>query len=299
MRENFHTAVSLSSFGGCGRRPAGVHCVGEMRRRSSSFSSTRAGGSVRAIGAIMLLLASGWACGGLSQNDLGSGGGGALPSTGGAAGGFQAAGGADPGGGVSSGGEAPSGSGGSVASGGADPGGAPSSSGGALPSGPECEVDEDCQIAKDCCNCHAVPTGAVTAACKADCGDSNACELQGIHAVPRCSWGKCTVTNCDPVLVSCDSLPPECPSGQTASVTEDACWGPCVAFAECVSVPDCNACGDDYCVQRPGLGSLPFHCIAPQLGCEAGNLCECMDPCDGIGCVEQDDQVIACYCPSC
>lgn len=50
----------------------------------------------------------------------------------------------------------------------------------------------------------------------------------------------CTNWNCDVRLSPCDSLPPTCPSGQAATVSSLACWGPCVPAANCAPM----RCGD-------------------------------------------------------
>jgi hypothetical protein len=286
--------------------------------------------TLRRVGLALLVLACAWACGGKSGRDAGpalevGGSGGAGAGSGGEAGsgragaaaGSSASGGApgggSPGSGGSSGGSEPvSGMGGSVAgagNGGGGAAGAAGTSGAAgtdggmagasgAPSFPECVVDEDCEIAPDCCSCHAVPKGASFPACRLDCGGSNACEMQGLSTVPLCNLGRCTLATTCAGEVTCDSPPPICPAGQTPSQTEDGCWGPCVAATECSEVADCDACGYAHCVQFPNVGGTTIRCIAREAACEVGNLCECLEPCGTFGCGEREGE-IGCYCPAC
>jgi hypothetical protein len=164
---------------------------------------------------------------------------------------------------------------------------------------PECTVNEDCEIANDCCACQAVPKGALVGACRVACGDSNACEMQGLAAVAQCTLGRCTLaTSCSALRTTCDSLPPECPTGQTASVTESGCWGPCVPSTECSDVTDCDACGDAHCVKFENVGGTTIRCVSREAGCEPGNLCECLSPCGDLGCGEQNGEV-GCFCAGC
>lgn len=164
--------------------------------------------------------------------------------------------------------------------------------------GAECEEDADCEIADDCCDCRAQPKGAVGPVCAADCG-TNACDLRGITAGAQCTLGRCTLAvTCDSRLVMCRAAAPECPEGHLPSVTDDSCWGPCIAATECSNVTGCAACpADTHCVRLAGFGSQ-YHCAARHPRCEPGNLCECLDPCDGYGCTETETE-IACSCPFC
>jgi hypothetical protein len=287
----------------------------------------RASATLRRAGLALLVLATAWACGGKSARDAGpalevGGSSGAGASSGGDAGGGRAgasagssASGAAPGGGFSgsSGGSEPvSGMAGSVAGAGNVGGvtaGAGGTSGGAGTDGgmagasgassfPECVNDEDCEIARDCCVCHAVPKGTSFPVCRIYCDGSNACEMQGLATVPQCNLGRCTLaTPCGGESMHCES-PPICPAGQTRSRTEGGCWGPCVTATECSQVADCDACGDAHCVQFPNVGGTTIRCIARDAECEAGNLCECLKPCGSFGCGEQEGE-IGCYCPAC
>ena len=98
---------------------------------------------------------------------------------------------------------------------------------GVVPGG-ECVEDSDCTLHNDCCDCLAVPAPDELAICKKGC-DQKQCELLEISAA-TCRFGVCVTEKvpCDPMKVACDSLPPDCPKGQVASV-KDGCWsGHCV-----------------------------------------------------------------------
>jgi hypothetical protein len=161
----------------------------------------------------------------------------------------------------------------------------------------ECATDDDCEIAADCCNCQVVPKGTRVATCRVACG-SNECEVRGLFTHAECTLGRCTLAvSCDARRVTCDALPPAC-TGQVPSVGDDGCWGPCVTPSECSDVTDCNACGDDLCVKFPNVGGITFRCIPPRAECEPGSLCECLAPCGGFGCSEENGEV-GCYCVAC
>jgi hypothetical protein len=303
-----------------------------MRRTVVTSGRPRMKNALRGAGNALLLLACAWACGGKSGRDPGPslavGG-----SSGAGAGGDEGSGRAGASAGTSASGAAPAGgfSGSGGGSGGSEPvsgmtgSGAGAGTGGGITAGaggasgaagkdggmagasgeagssgfPECVLDEDCEIASDCCSCQAVPKGASFPACRLDCGGSNGCELDGLSTVPRCTLGRCTLaTDCGGEATLCDSPPPTCPAGQTPSRTEDGCWGPCVAATECSLVEDCGACGDAHCVEFPNVGGTTIRCIARQQECEVGNLCECLQPCGDFGCGEQDGEV-GCFCPAC
>lgn len=164
--------------------------------------------------------------------------------------------------------------------------------------GAECEQDSDCEIAADCCDCRAQPKGATGPVCAADCG-TNACDLKGISAGAQCTLGRCTLAvTCDARLVTCRAAPPECPEAHVPSVTDNGCWGSCVAATECSTVTGCAACpADTHCVRFEAFGSA-YHCVPRHPACEPGNLCDCLDPCGGYGCLEIETE-IACSCPFC
>jgi len=161
---------------------------------------------------------------------------------------------------------------------------------------PECADDDDCEISKDCCACQAAPKAQTTSTCNRACA-SNACAGKGFAPLARCTLGRCTLANsCDTRGVSCKSLPPTCPKGETASVGK-GCWGPCIAVTECADVTDCNDCGDAQCITFSDFGES-FHCVARKAQCEVGNLCECLSPCGNFACSEQNGEV-GCFCPAC
>ena len=123
--------------------------------------------------------------------------------------------------------------------------------------------------------------------------------MKGIPAVAQCTLGRCTLaTSCDERRAVCKSLAPKCPPGETVSVTEFGCWGPCIAPTECSDVTDCAACGDALCVKFPNVGGTTIRCVARQAQCEGGDWCGCLKPCGSFGCNEQKGE-ISCYCPTC
>lgn len=169
----------------------------------------------------------------------GSTSGGTRPSGGAAGtGGGQGAATPDTGGAMPRAGAAGSGQG--ALGGAADAGGAAGTAGDpVVPVTVECDEAADCELAFTPCGCAAVPLGAEAPSDPAPCEEANWCTVLGVDEEQvECLRGRCTLArDCDYRNARCNTVAPECPSGQVASVLE-ACWGPCVAEEECMLVPD-------------------------------------------------------------
>src|SRR5690606_23759309 len=89
--------------------------------------------------------------------------------------------------------------------------------------GGPCEVDADCQLSEDCCECYGLPVGEdEQAVCGAICEQSKCSELGIDEAV--CRLGQCTTEKLDcSSEVACDARPPECPPGTLPGIG-DGCW---------------------------------------------------------------------------
>jgi hypothetical protein len=152
-------------------------------------------------------------------------------------------------------------------------------SGGSGGGGLECETADDCVMFSDCCNCAAVPQGSSIPGCDLVC-ITDQCTAQQIDRDEiTCSFGRCVVDrSCNHAQATCNSDPEPCPDGQLRSVTENGCWGPCLATTECRDVTNCASCGDAVCTVFEGLDA-----------CSQSAAYEC---------VEVDDAV-RCVCPVC
>ena len=164
----------------------------------------------------------------------------------------------------------------------------------------QCEVDADCNLFSDCCNCAAYPaSGDGPEACPADCA-LDRCTAHGIESA-SCFAGQCIVAtahNCSPLAATCDSLPPQCSDGSLPSVGDNQCWtGSCIPAELCGWRPDCSSCGDDevcfrgfndvfgtpyYCAPRPSSCSDEANCACARQFCEALGFSQCADADDGI-----------------
>jgi hypothetical protein len=174
---------------------------------------------------------------------------------------------------------------------------------GVVPGG-ECVEDSDCTLHNDCCDCLAVPAPDELAICKKGC-DQKQCELLEISAA-TCRFGVCVTEKvpCDPMKVACDSLPPDCPKGQVASV-KDGCWsGHCVPAISCDVVPSCDLCPDGFmCVFKEAQIPMPPTCEPIPAQCDGKIDCGCagqqvcidgFDACNKVG-----DDELHCACPAC
>lgn len=177
-----------------------------------------------------------------------------------------------------------------------------SSSGTGGPVGGPCEVDEDCQLHNDCCDCFGEPKEDPVAPCKKLC-DQPMCDAIGIKKAV-CRFGVCATekVQCSGE-VACDESPPDCPPGTLPGISE-ACWtGACVPALSCDAVPDCSACPQGtMCVSYVAFvitnvcEPLPANCDGtPSCAC-AGDLA-CTDP--FTICQDTNNGALVCECPAC
>jgi hypothetical protein len=166
--------------------------------------------------------------------------------------------------------------------------------------------DSDCQLVNDCCSCTAIAVGQEPPPCDLPECFVPTCEPYGIDSV-YCRAGQCQIgpKTCDPTLVSCDSLPPDCSPGLAAEVdTSAGCWsGACVPADACDAVGDCADCGPNLaCISVQGGAPGPqLHCEAPWQGCGNTATCACMGNICGGGpfeCAETPDG-LSCTCALC
>ena len=252
------------------------------------------------------------ACG--DDGTSGPGGGGSGGNTGGQ-GGTGAAGG--QGGSGAAGGQGGSGAaggqGGSGAAGGQGGSGAAGGQGGSGASGgsggnggaPQCTTDGQCTLVNDCCSCLGIGPGEGVPPCAIMECFVPTCQGQGLDAnTASCAVGQCVAGHdCDHSKVACDSLPPNCPAGQTATVN-GLCWGGCVAATECKTVGSCDQCGDTLgCVKQITQLGAEIHCVTLPSSCNGKASCECaggsvcVDPFDS--CSVDPQGAITCSCPEC
>ena len=145
--------------------------------------------------------------------------------------------------------------------------------------GPECVIDSDCQKVANCCVCSSIPADVEPGECEDDClvDSCTAKGLEGLEAACRsggCEFGS-TIECSGPV--SCDSLPPECISGEVPSIV-DECWGPCVPYHYCADTSACTpSCGEGWvCVEfQSGAGG---GCMPLSHECDGSAGCSCMAP---------------------
>jgi hypothetical protein len=176
-------------------------------------------------------------------------------------------------------------------------------SGGAPPG--ECVIDADCVVVEDCCACDAVPADDVPRGCPKACAIT-ACGAAGIE-MPQahCNFGHCELVpqTCNPIAVSCESLPPDCPDGTLPGVDFD-CWsGHCVPGHLCDVVPSCDWCeADETCVLTGTQIGVYYACEPIDPSCGGTPDCACMGAvCSapfqcgpGMGATP-----LECFCPVC
>jgi hypothetical protein len=161
-------------------------------------------------------------------------------------------------------------------------------------------------VVDDCCNCAAIHTADEAPICDVPACDQSTCSAQGVDMPAAvCRFGVCELAPiaCNPVIVTCDSLPPACPDGQIASVADNGCWGPCVPAEVCDVVPDCSVCADDEtCVRRDTQLGAEYLCEPIAAACAGVPACDCMDPCtEPYICADGGDlgMELTCSCPNC
>ena len=253
------------------------------------------------------------ACGG--GDPTGTGGGGAQGGNGGSGaqggnGGSGAQGGdggsgaqgGDGGSGAQGGNGGQGGDGGSGAQGG---NGGQGGTGGGTPATAQCTDDSQCTLVNDCCSCVGLGPGETAPPCDIQQCLIPTCEskqLPGNSA--QCQAGQCVAGfECDHNKALCDSIPPSCGPGETASV-KGACWGPCVPATECATVGSCDQCGaGQACVKWTTQIGLKIHCVDLPSSCNGKASCECIgaavctDPYDT--CSADGQGAISCSCPQC
>lgn len=186
------------------------------------------------------------------------------------------------------------GAGGTGGSGGSGGSGATGGSGGSA--FPECQSDADCVLLDDCCTCGGVPAG--TPGCELDCVQS-ACSAAGLEPTAAlCRAGRCVLDlDCNQNHAACESLPPSCPPGETATVV-GPCWGPCAPLAECAEVTGCAQCGALGCVSNEDLAGPSAHCVVLPASCGGEISCACAAAACADQCADTDAG-INCFCPTC
>lgn len=174
---------------------------------------------------------------------------------------------------------------------------------GVVPGG-ECVADKDCTLHNDCCDCFAVPKVDDPPICKKGC-DQPTCDVLGIDQV-TCRFGTCVTEKlpCDASKVACDSLPPDCPDGQVATV-KGACWsGNCVPAVSCDVVADCKLCPAGFmCVFKeaqimnlPTCEPVPAPCDG-KIDCACAGAEVCVD--EFNACNAGPGNELHCSCPAC
>ena len=80
----------------------------------------------------------------------------------------------------------------------------------------------------DCYTCHVYTDAASPATCDIECKISKCETLRiGVDEI-ACIAGRCVFSrSCDWTTANCKVVPPDCPTGETASV-KDGCYGPCL-----------------------------------------------------------------------
>jgi hypothetical protein len=171
--------------------------------------------------------------------------------------------------------------------------------------GGACDDVDDCIVVEDCCNCTVASASDPPTCDIVECRQSKCGEL-GFTPTAQCELGSCepVPVPCDPGVVMCDSLPPNCNDGSFPGVDPEAsCWtGDCVPADACDVVPGCADCPEgEACVQySTQLGPL-FHCSPIPEDCDGTPSCGCMSevcvsPFDACG---DGPDGVSCSCPVC
>jgi hypothetical protein len=97
----------------------------------------------------------------------------------------------------------------------------------------ECERDDDCFLANDCCSCESLPAGAQGWECPESCPAPRCGGIEIDEEAVQCVGGQCVLDrDCDPDAVTCDEVEPSCAADEVAFV-QDGCWGACILAVDC------------------------------------------------------------------
>lgn len=174
---------------------------------------------------------------------------------------------------------------------------------GGMMGGP-CQIDADCALHNDCCDCFGHPAGENQPICKALC-EQKTCEQWGVNAAV-CQDGQCTVpkSNCKGE-VACDALPPPCPVGTLPAIDSNGtCWtGGCAPVEQCAAVSGCGDCPEGMmCVQKVAQ-MQSFVCAPIPDACDGKPNCKCAgEVCQqpfGQCAEAQNGADLACLCLAC
>jgi hypothetical protein len=183
-------------------------------------------------------------------------------------------------------------------------GGGQGGSGGAGVAVAECNTDQDCKIVNTCCDCAGVPNGTDLPCGITTCKQAMCSLYQPQPVAALCRAGHCVTTvDCDISKVTCKSLPPDCPLGETNSVNPmTSCWGSCVAEVECTEVATCDQCVTSACVTYVTQIGPKRNCVNVPSVCNGQEDCSCMGP---AVCIDLFDTCstspsgLQCHCPPC
>ncbi|MBI5535220.1 MAG: hypothetical protein HY898_21010 [Deltaproteobacteria bacterium] len=137
-----------------------------------------------------------------------------------------------------------------------------------------------CKLFNDCCSCTAYgPDEPATPKCPPTCS-KNACMALGLPSGHKleCKVGRCIVGfDCNPTHATCNEPPPDCGPWAIAPVI-NGCWGGCVQAADCVNVPQCEACDkSDLCVNHFSSND-DLHCVPVPNECAGDLTSKCFCP---------------------
>ena len=141
----------------------------------------------------------------------------------------------------------------------------------------DCVADADCQLYDDCCGCAPLHVDdPIPPGCPTDC-DQSYCASFGVTAAV-CAGGVCDYDRaaCDPLVATCDGIPPSCPPGTVPGIVGECFSGLCVPLALCDVVPDCQACGpDQVCLRLERVQGPAFTCRPRPSWCPDAVDCSC------------------------
>jgi len=136
--------------------------------------------------------------------------------------------------------------------------------------------------------------------------DDTGATLDAGATIDRGSSADAGRPECDSSVVTCRSLPPNCPPGQVPVVAGN-CWaGHCVQASICRSVKDCTACNaaTDVCALDTARGAQTFRCSEVPAACASDRTCRCLASyvCTNqpfVSCSGPTNGQFSCTCPNC